>query len=93
MIIRLIVSFTATLIASTAWANDKVIFATNWLARFNEWYSERTEQQIPAVLTQYRVQAMWKPLQYSNSRAKERLGWHPTTSFDEAFDRTMASGV
>ena len=33
MIIRLIVSFTATLIASTAWANDKVIFATNWLAQ------------------------------------------------------------
>ena len=33
MIIRLIVSITATLIASTAWANDKVIFATNWLAQ------------------------------------------------------------
>ena len=33
MIIRLIVSLTATLIASTAWANDKVIFATNWLAQ------------------------------------------------------------
>ncbi len=67
--------------------------ATNWLARFNEWYSERTEQQIPAVLTRYRVQAMWKPLQYSNSRAKEMLGWHPSTSFDEAFEKTMASGA
>ena len=33
MIIRLIVSLTATLIASTAWANDKIIFATNWLAQ------------------------------------------------------------
>ena len=33
MITRLIVSLTATLIASTAWANDKVIFATNWLAQ------------------------------------------------------------
>jgi nucleoside-diphosphate-sugar epimerase len=68
-------------------------FATNWLARFNEWYSARTEQQIPAVLTRYRVQAMWKPLQYSNSRAKELLGWHPSTSFDEAFEKTMASGA
>lgn len=68
-------------------------FATNWLARFNEWYSVRTEQQIPAVLTRYRVQAMWKPLQYSNSRAKELLGWHPSTSFDEAFEKTMAYGV
>ena len=33
MITRLIVSLTATLIASTAWANDKVTFATNWLAQ------------------------------------------------------------
>jgi nucleoside-diphosphate-sugar epimerase len=68
-------------------------FATNWLAAFNEWYSARTEQQIPAVLTRYRVQAMWKPLQYSNDRAKQQLGWRPSTSFDEAFKRTMAFGV
>jgi NitT/TauT family transport system substrate-binding protein len=33
MITRLIVSLTATLIASTAWATDKVTFATNWLAQ------------------------------------------------------------
>jgi nucleoside-diphosphate-sugar epimerase len=68
-------------------------FATNWLARFNEWYSAKTEQQIPPVLTRYRVQAMWKPLQYSNDRAKQQLGWHPSTSFDEAFERTMAFGA
>lgn len=68
-------------------------FATNWLAALNEWYSARTEQQIPAVLTRYRVQAMWKPLQYSNDRAKQQLGWRPSTSFDEAFERTMAFGV
>ena len=33
MITRLIVSLTATLVASTVWANDKVTFATNWLAQ------------------------------------------------------------
>ena len=33
MITRLIVTLTATLIASTVWANDKVTFATNWLAQ------------------------------------------------------------
>ena len=33
MITKLIVSLTATLIASTVWANDKVAFATNWLAQ------------------------------------------------------------
>jgi nucleoside-diphosphate-sugar epimerase len=69
------------------------LFSMNWLAAFNEWYSARTEQQIPAVLTRYRVQAMWKPLQYSNERAKQQRGWRPSTSFDEAFDRTMAFGV
>ena len=68
-------------------------FATNWVARFNEWYSARTDQQIPAVLTRYRVQAMWKPLQYSNDRAKQQLGWYPSISFDEAFERTIASGA
>lgn len=68
-------------------------FAINWLARFNERYSERTEQQIPAVLTRYRVQAMWKPLSYSNGRAKQQLGWHPATSFDEAMERTLAFGA
>ena len=33
MITKLIVSLTATLIASAVWANDKVAFATNWLAQ------------------------------------------------------------
>lgn len=68
-------------------------FAINWVARFNEWYSSKTEQQIPAVLTRYRVQAMWKPLRYSNDRARQQLGWHPSVSFDEALERTLASRV
>ena len=68
-------------------------FAINWLARFNERYSRRTEQQIPAGLTRYRVQTMWKPLRYSNDRAKQQLGWHPTTSFNEALERTLAFGA
>lgn len=68
-------------------------FAINWLACFNERYSRKTEQQIPAVLTRYRVQAMWKPLRYSNDRAKQQLGWHPSMSFDEAFERTLAFGA
>ena len=68
-------------------------FAINWVARFNERYSESTQQQIPPVLTRYRVQAMWKPLRYSNDRARHLLGWHPSISFDEAFERTLAFGA
>jgi len=36
---------------------------------------------------------MWKPLRYSNDRAKQQLGWHPTTSFNEALERTLAFGA
>lgn len=65
-------------------------WAINRVAQFNERYSEKTENQIPPVLTRYRVQAMWKSLRYSNARAKQQLGWYPSTSFDEAFERTLA---
>lgn len=68
-------------------------FGIKWLARFNESYSRRTEGQIPAVLTRHRVEAMWKPLKYSNERARKQLGWSPAVSFDEALDRTLAFGV
>lgn len=52
-------------------------FAIGWLAWFNERYSAWSEEQIPAVLTRHRVQAMWRPLRYSNEKAKRLLGWSP----------------
>ena len=52
-------------------------FAIGWLAWLNERYSAWSEEQIPAVLTRHRVQAMWKPLRYSNEKAKRLLGWKP----------------
>ncbi len=64
-------------------------FAISLLARFNEWYSDRSKQQIPAVLTQHRVQAMWKPLSYSNEKAKQLLGWQPQIDWATAFDRSL----
>lgn len=60
-----------------------------WLARLNEWYTRKSEAQIPAVLTQHRVNAMWKPLRYSNERARRLLNWTPGVSLDDAFERTL----
>ena len=65
-------------------------FAIGWLAWFNESYSRWTEGQIPAVLSRHRVQAMWKPLRYSNEKARRMLGWSPSVDLDTAFERTLA---
>ena len=61
------------------------------LARFNEWYADYSQAQIPAVLTRHRTSAMWKPLRYSNERARRLLNWSPAVSMDEAFERTLNS--
>ena len=71
----------------------KTISIPRWsiscLARFNEWYSRKTEEQIPAVLTRHRAGAMWRPLTYSNERARRLLNWSPAVSLDEASQRTL----
>lgn len=65
-------------------------FAIGWLAKFNEWYSRRSEDHIPRVLTKHRVWAMWKPLRYSNQRAKTLLGWSPAIDLETAFQRSLS---
>jgi nucleoside-diphosphate-sugar epimerase len=50
------------------------------LSRLNVWYSNRSRGQIPAVLTPYKCNAMWKPLHYSIEKAKSVLGWVPQQS-------------
>lgn len=65
-------------------------FAIGWLAWFNEKYSRWTEGQIPEVLSRHRIEAMWKPLRYSNEKARRMLGWSPAVDLDTAFERTLA---
>jgi nucleoside-diphosphate-sugar epimerase len=55
-----------------------------------ESYHRRSNGQIPAVLTRYKCSAMWKPLNYSNAKAKAILGWEPQVSFSEGLRRTLA---
>lgn len=48
-----------------------------------EWYSRFSLGQLPPVLTKYKAHSMWKPLQYTNQKAKDRLDWRPLYSFEE----------
>lgn len=60
------------------------------LSQLCEWYHERSRGQLPAVLTRYKSGAQWKPLRYSNARAKARLAWTPEIGLPEGLDRTFA---
>ena len=56
-----------------------------------EWCCRRSQDQFPPVLTRYRSAAQWKPLRFSNERAKRVLGWRPSVPFADALDRTLSA--
>ena len=60
------------------------------LSRLCVWYHDRSMGQLPAVLTPYKSDALWKPLQYSNVKAKAQLGWTPEVNLEEGLQRTFA---
>jgi nucleoside-diphosphate-sugar epimerase len=49
-----------------------------------------TKGRIPPVLTRYKSSAIWKPLRYSNAKAKNKLNWQPKISIEEGLQRTIA---
>ena len=55
------------------------------------WYSRRTNGQLPATLTAYRSEASWKPVRYSNAKARRQLQWTPAVSLGKAFERTLGA--
>jgi nucleoside-diphosphate-sugar epimerase len=65
-------------------------WAVTPLSAFCEWSHRWSKGQIPAVLTRYRSKAMWKPLNYSNAKAKTLLGWKPAVDFNDGLRRTFA---
>ncbi|MGC3996226.1 MAG: NAD(P)H-binding protein [Anaeromyxobacter sp.] len=62
--------------------------AAAWL---NAWYSARTANHLPPVLTPYKAASLWRPLRYSSARARALLGWAPRVPMAEALDRTFAA--
>ena len=60
------------------------------LSSLYERYSRKSQGQLPAVITRYRTDSMWKPLKFTNAKARQRLRWSPHLSFAEAFQRSIA---
>jgi nucleoside-diphosphate-sugar epimerase len=55
-----------------------------------EKYSSWSEGQLPPVFNRKTCEAYYKPLTYSNQKAKDLLGWQPRVSMSEALDRYYA---
>jgi nucleoside-diphosphate-sugar epimerase len=54
-----------------------------------QWYHRWSRGQLPDVLTPYKSDAQWKPLRYSNAKAKAVLGWRPRVGLDEGLRQTL----
>jgi len=63
-------------------------FMTRLLARFLEAYNRRSLGQLPAILTRYKVAAMWGGNTFSNAKL-HALGWHPLVSTNEGMAQTF----
>jgi nucleoside-diphosphate-sugar epimerase len=51
-----------------------------------EKYSEWSKGQLPPVFNRRRCAAEWKPMRYSNSKLKQRLGWRPRVPMNQAIE-------
>jgi nucleoside-diphosphate-sugar epimerase len=63
-------------------------WAARTLGSSLEWYNRYSEGQLPAVLTPYKVESLWKPTRFSNQRLKA-LGWKQLVSTQAGLQRTF----
>jgi nucleoside-diphosphate-sugar epimerase len=56
-----------------------------------ELYHNKSRGQLPAILTRYKSEAQWKPLQYSTTKAKSLLHWAPKVGFTTGLQQTFES--
>jgi len=49
-----------------------------------ERYSKWSKNQLPPAFNRRRCAADWKPMHYSNQKLRERLGWKPRVSLNQA---------
>jgi nucleoside-diphosphate-sugar epimerase len=73
----------------TFWIPDSVF---GLFVRVMERASRTSKGNIPPLLTRYRAANLWKPLTYSNGRARQVLGWTPRIGWVEGVRETLASG-
>jgi nucleoside-diphosphate-sugar epimerase len=65
-------------------------WAIGCLSRLNVWYNKRSRGQLPAVLTPYKSNAMWKPLKYSTRKPQTALGWLPRPRTQDGIQEILA---
>ena len=63
--------------------------ATLALSHLMERYHQVSKGQLPAVLTPYKVAALWRGHRYSNAKL-HRLGWRPRVGLEEGMWRAYA---
>lgn len=61
------------------------------LSSLYEWYHRYSEGQVPDVISRYRTETFWKPLRFSNGKAKSRLAWRPHIPMTEALEKAIRS--
>jgi len=66
------------------------LFATRLLSRLVAWYHRHSRGQLPAILTPYKTDNMWRSFRYDNAKLKS-IGWSPAISTEEGLRRTFES--
>ncbi len=65
------------LLSRTIWLGNKLLF--------------KGQVKLPGIFVPARLHARFKPLHYSNIRAKQTLNWNPKYSLDIALDRSCSN--
>ena len=65
-------------------------FAGYGLSSIWEKYSKWSKGQLPPAFNRRRCVAEWKDMRYSNRKLKERLGWKPRVSMNQAMDQFLS---
>lgn len=55
------------------------------------WYHRYSRGQVPEVITRYRTDTFWRPLRFTNAKAKHLLAWTPHVSMACALERSISS--
>lgn len=66
------------------------MWATRLLSRAVAWYNRWSRGQLPAILTPYKTEALWRSFRYDNSKLKS-LGWRAAVPTEEGIRRTFAA--
>jgi nucleoside-diphosphate-sugar epimerase len=66
-------------------------WATRPLSRAYGWCYRRSDGLLPPSFVPYVADAIYKPLRFSNHKAKTRLRWQPRVKLESALQQTLAS--